>query len=106
MPKVNRSVLDVASENAVGAMRYLTMDVAKWKQFREMAGITKGQWKRYQCQLKQFIRTESGSYKTTYINVSEVAAKKLEVLCNHGDSPHLHTLLKMVEAQGDDHEQG
>lgn len=97
MAKVTKETIDLATR-AVGSMWYLKgIDAGKWKQFREMSGVTKGQWKRFQLFLKNNPFPEQTD---AVISVDEVVAKKLVVMSQHYSNPHLHTLLKLVEAQG------
>lgn len=96
MPKVDDFLLALATLKTVGGMSYrgqrLGGDyVRKWKQVRQLSGITKGQWKRLQVAIK---RTGNNDLRTSLVSI-----KKLEVMRDHHDSPHLLTLLKMVEVQ-------
>lgn len=101
MPKVDLRLLDTASMKAIGSMRYVqgtSSDIAKHKRFRELSGITKGQWKRMQ---QTWWKYRDGGMERTLI-ASELSIKKLEVMAEYGESPHLETLLKVVEARGVD----
>lgn len=82
----NLNIVHEASRAVIGYISYTgSRDKEKWQAFRTMAGISRGQWKRFQQSKK--------------LKVSELTIKKLEVMAQHGKSSHLMTLLKMVEAQ-------
>lgn len=99
MPKIGRYLVDAAVNEALGGTFYTARsEVAKHKEFRRLSGITKGQWKRFQWGFRNEAFPE--------LTVSELAIKKLEIMAKHGKSPHLLTLLKVVEHTHEvDHEQ-
>lgn len=97
MPKVDIQLLDEASMKAFGFILPLWpgqagTGVAKRDAFLKAAGISKGQWKRAWLASKRALGL--------HLSVSELALKKLKVMAEHGQNPHLTTLLKVVEAQG------
>lgn len=95
MPKVDVTLLDKASMKAFDFLLPFETDrtnTAKRDAFLKAAGISKGQWKRARLAFK-----EGNGFD--HLSVSELALKKLKVMAEHGQSPHLPTLLKMVEAQ-------
>lgn len=92
MPKVDINLLDEVSVRVCGTLLPLgsgRTDVAQRNAFLKQAGISKGQWK----------RARLASNTGFGFAVSELAIKKLKVMAEHGQSPHLTTLLKMVEVQ-------
>ena len=96
MPKIDRSLLNEATIGLVGGISYTHKAHREEQQkLRKTAGITKGQWKRFQISIK---RRKPFTF-VQYIKTSEVAAKKLEVMRDFHDSPHLMTLLKAIEAR-------
>jgi hypothetical protein len=101
MPRVSRKVVDDAFNRAFGGTNYklVPSERPKHREFCRLAGVTKGQWKRFLMSFKP-------DYKGwAEITVSEVSIKKLTVMAHHGGSPHLTTLLKMIEHQMEgDHE--
>lgn len=85
------NLLHEATRKAIGGMSYIEgFDRARWEKARDMAGFTKGQWKRFQ------ISSKKGSYG---LKCTPVQRKRLMLMIEHPDSPHLMTLLRMVEAQ-------
>lgn len=95
MPKVDVTLLDEASMKAFGFLLPFgpeRTNVAKRDTFLKASGISKGQWKRARLAFNAGLGFEK-------LLVSELAFKKLTVMAEHGQSPHLQTLLKMVEAQ-------
>lgn len=96
MPKVDRDLLADATLNTVGCMNYWGREyLSQIKEARRLAGITKGQWKRMIVAGKK----SGWDCEASILHASALSVRKLEVMRVHGDSPHLETLLKMVEAQ-------
>lgn len=95
MPKMTDfMLLDAATRRAVGGMSYAgSVDRQKWEKARDMAGITKGQWKRFIYSMKK------KAPACIELRISEVSMAKLKLMAEHGESPHLETLLKVVEIQ-------
>lgn len=94
MPKVDRNLLDKATQELIGSMNYInSYDRTKWLEVRKYIGISRGQWKRMQ----QNIRKED----SFNLCASKASIKKLELIAKHGKHPHLHTLLKMIEVNND-----
>lgn len=97
MPKVDRMLLNAATYKAIGGMEFFGAEYReKWVQARKMAGITKGQWKRFQHLLKR----AGDDGEIGGLVASTVSIKKLEIMSRYHDSPHLVTHLKMAEARG------
>lgn len=97
MVRIPKTLLDEATSKAVGGMNYFgSRHRNRWETARKMAGITKGQWKRF-----QFAIQGAGSPYNTPLKSSETVLKKLEIMRDYHDSPHLYMLLKMAEVRGD-----
>lgn len=97
MPKVNNNLLAEVTNKTVGYMNYVaSRDRQKQIALQKLFGITKGQWKRFKYSCK------GGYIITRGLRTSQEVIDKLELAKKHADSPHLFTLLKVLEARHED----